>query len=154
MIKLKPFITSLSISLGVGLLSSILTSSSMNIYENINKPNLSPPSITFPIVWTILFILMGISAYLIYISKSPNKKNALKIYATQLIINFIWPLLFFKAQNYFISFICLIILWILILFMIINFYNINRLSGLLQIPYIIWVTFAGYLNFMVYILNH
>lgn len=151
--KIKSLITNLTISLGTGLLSALLTKDSMSVYENINKPLLSPPSIVFPIVWTVLFTLMGISSYLIYNSNSSNKTDALKIYAFQLIVNFIWPILFFNFQVYLISFIWLLFLWILILFMIINFYKINKNAGLLQIPYILWVTFAGYLNLMVYILN-
>lgn len=151
--KIKSLITNLTISLGTGLLSALLTKDSMSVYENINKPLLSPPSIVFPIVWTVLFTLMGISSYLIYNSNSSNKTDALKIYAFQLIVNFIWPILFFNFQVYLISFIWLLFLWILILFMIINFYKINKSAGLLQIPYILWVTFAGYLNLMVYILN-
>ena len=153
MIKIKPLITNLAISLGVGIASAIITKDSMDMYENINKPTLSPPPITFPIVWTILFILMGISAYLIYISKSCDKKDALKIYAFQLATNFVWPILFFNNQLYLFSFIWLIVLWLLVLAMISAFLKISKPAGLLQIPYILWITFASYLNIMIYILN-
>lgn len=152
-IKIKPLVTSLSISLGVGLTSAFLTLNSMEVYKSLNKPNLAPPSIIFPIVWTILYILMGISSYLIYISKNPNKINALKIYALQLVINFIWPLLFFNNKLYLISFIWIIFLWLIVLAMIIAFSKINHFAGILQVPYLLWVTFASYLNIMVYLLN-
>lgn len=154
MIKLKSLITSIAISLGVGATSAIITKDSMDIYKNINKPELSPPPIIFPIVWTILFLFMGISAYLIYISKSENnKQSALITYALQLIINFIWPILFFNNQLYLFAFIWLIILWFVVLRMITLFYKISKIAGALQIPYICWLTFAGYLNIMVYLLN-
>ncbi|MBP0979632.1 MAG: tryptophan-rich sensory protein [Oscillospiraceae bacterium] len=151
--KIKPLITNLAISLGVGIASALITKNSMELYENINKPALSPPSVTFPIVWTILFILMGISSYLVYISKSTDKKDALKIYAFQLFANFVWPILFFNNQLYLFSFIWLIVLLLLVLTMIIAFFKISKPAGLLQVPYILWITFASYLNIMVYILN-
>lgn len=153
MIKLKDLLISIGISLGVGILSSLLTLNSMDLYKDLNQPFLAPPSYLFPIVWTILFILMGISSYLIYNSNSECKNNALTIYAIQLLVNFFWPIIFFNAQMFLFSFIWLLLLWILILVMIIKFYPINKLSALLQIPYLLWVTFAGYLNFMVYMLN-
>ena len=96
---------------------------------------------------------MGVSAYGVYQSNSKDKGLALTIYALQLAINFIWTLLFFNARFFWISFLCLITLWILILAMIKTFKSINELSGYLQIPYILWVSFAGYLNFMIAILN-
>ena len=103
MINWKSLIVSLTISLGTGILSALITRSSMTIYQNLNLPKLAPPSTLFPIVWTILFVLMGISAYIIYESNSNKKQNALKIYAIQLLINFIWPILFFNLNLYFIS---------------------------------------------------
>ena len=95
-IQLKPLVVSLLISLGVGGIASILTSGSYSIYENLSKPPLSPPGLIFPIVWIILYILMGISAYLIYISNSDEKNLALKFYAVSLVVNFFWPIFFFK----------------------------------------------------------
>lgn len=152
-IKWKALLLSLLISLGVGGLSALFTSSSMQTYQDLVKPPLSPPGIVFGIVWTILFFLMGISAYLVYQAKSPNKKYALGIYGLQLIVNFFWSILFFNLDAYWFAFAWLILLWILILFMVILFYRICKLSGLLQIPYLLWVTFAGYLSFMVALLN-
>lgn len=153
MIKLKPLIVSLAISLGVGGLAGLLTRGSMESYMQLTKPALSPPPWVFPAVWTLLYILMGISAYMIYMTKSPNKGTALKLYAIQLGMNFVWPLLFFGAQMYLLSFVWLVVLWLLVLLMVVAFYRIRPVAGLLQLPYLLWITFAGYLNLMIYLLN-
>ena len=152
-LNFKELFISILISLGTGILSSILTFKNMDLYSTIVLPPLAPSRILFPIVWSILYILMGVSAYGVYQSNSKDKSFALIIYALQLAINFIWTLLFFNARFFWISFLCLITLWILILAMIKTFKSINELSGYLQIPYILWVSFAGYLNFMIAILN-
>ena len=152
-VKLKPLIISLIISLGVGGLSGFLTRNNTNNMENLKKPALTPPSWLFPIVWTILFILMGISAYLVYMSDSNFKKPALVFYALQLAANFIWPIIFFNFSAYFLAFIWIIIIWLLILAMVKLFCNCSKTAGLLQLPYLLWVTFAGYLNYSIWILN-
>ncbi len=146
-------IVSIMFSLGVGALSSILTKDYYNTYSSIIKPTLSPPSIVFPIVWSILYILMGISSYIVYSSHSRSKYSALTIYVIQLVFNGLWSIVFFNMHRYLLSFIVLITLWILILSMVYRFKQIDRLSGILQIPYLLWVTYAGYLNFSIYILN-
>ena len=151
--NLKALLVSLLISLGVGALSGILTKNSVEVYSQLSLPPLSPPSWVFPVVWTILFALMGISSYIIYISKSPNTKYALSVYFLQLVVNFIWPLIFFGAEAYLFAFIWLIFLWLLVVLMIKMFYKISPAAALLQIPYLIWLTFAAYLNLMVVILN-
>lgn len=152
-LNFKELFISILISLGTGILSSILTFKNMDLYSTIVLPPLAPPKILFPIVWSILYILMGVSAYGVYQSNSKDKSFALIVYALQLAINFIWTLLFFNARLFWVSFLCLIILWILILAMIKSFKSINELSGYLQVPYILWVSFAGYLNLMIAILN-
>lgn len=149
----KSLIVSLLISLGVGGLSALLTMGSMDIYKYLDKPPLAPPSIVFPIVWTILFILMGISSYLIYESNDENKSKALLIYGIQLVVNFIWPIFFFILNYRLIALFVIITLLILIIVMIVKFYKINKLAAYLQIPYLIWVIFATYLNLGFYILN-
>lgn len=149
----KSLIISLLISLGVGLLSSLITGGCMDIYKYLVKPSFAPPSIIFPIVWTILYIFMGFSAYLIFNSNSNKKSNALTIYGIQLVLNFIWPILFFLLNYRLVSFIVIITLLITIVIMIIKFYRINRLSAYLQIPYLLWVIFASSLNYEFYILN-
>ena len=144
---------SIFISLGLGFLSSVFSGNSFEIYKNLNLPPLSPPPSLFPLVWIILFILMGISAYIIFNSKSEKKTMSIIIYFSQLILNFFWPIIFFKFENYFLSLIWIIVLLIFILIMIKNFYKIDKISGILQIPYFLWVVFAIYLNLGVYILN-
>lgn len=149
----KALLISLLISIGVGALSGILTRNSVEVYSQLNRPPLSPPSWVFPVVWTILFVLMGISSYIVYMSKSPNTKGALAVYILQLAVNFIWPFIFFSAQAYLFAFIWLIFLWLLVVLMINMFYKISPVAAILQIPYLVWLTFAAYLNLMVVILN-
>ncbi len=155
-IKWKPLIVSLLISFGVGAVSALLTMNSMReVYTSLNRPPLSPPSWVFGVVWTILFLLMAVSAYMVYTSDAngDRKRNALFVYGVQLIFNLLWSIFFFNRQWYWFSFAWLIVLWFLILTMIIMFSNISRKAALLQIPYLLWVTFAGYLTAGVAILN-
>ena len=107
----------------------------------------------FPIVWTILFILMGISIYLIVVSNSQKKKEAKLIYFVQLIINSLWTPIFFGLKEYFLAFLWILMLIVLVVTMIILFYKEKRLSAYLNLPYIAWLLFACYLNFGVFILN-
>lgn len=154
--KIKPYLISILIALGVGGLSAFLTRNSMDIYENINQPPLSPPSILFPIVWSILFILMGVSAAIIYSYKKEEPaavRDALIVYAISLFFNFFWTIIFFNMQAYLFAFIWLIALWLLIILTINAYKKISPLAAYLQIPYLIWVTFAAYLNLGVYVLN-
>ena len=153
MVNLKSLIINLLIPLVAGSLSDFLTMDSMEVYKDLNQPSFAPPSFLFPIVWTILYILMGISSYGIYESNSPIKNKALKVYALQLFMNFIWPLLFFNAQLFLFSFIWLITIWCLVLWMIILFYKVKPIWGYIQVPYLLWLTFAVFLNFSVYSLN-
>jgi len=152
-VKWKELFVSIAISLGVGALAGYLTKDSMSMYQELLKPPLTPPGWIFPVVWTILFILMGISAYMIYVSDSKEKVQALQIYAIQLMLNFIWSLVFFNMQAYLLAFVILILLWISIIAMIKTFNQINPIAGKLQVPYLLWVTFAGYLNLAIYFLN-
>ena len=118
-------------------------------YNSLVQPPLSPPSIVFPIVWTILYVLMGISYYLL---KNPSKKEKI-IYFVQLGVNALWSLFFFIGKFYLFSFIWIILLDVLVIFMIGIFYQNNKASAYLQIPYLIWILFATYLNLGIYILN-
>ncbi len=155
--KLKPkaLIISLLISLGVGALSGFLTKDSMKIFESLTKSALSPPGVAFPIVWTVLFILMGVSAYLVWTSDAPRiqKQRALTVYGVQLAANFLWSIIFFNLDAYLFAFIWLLLLWVLIIAMIYLFSKISKPAAYLQIPYLLWVSFAGYLNFAIYLLN-
>lgn len=154
--KIRPYVISVAIALGVGGLSALLTSGNMDIYSRIEQPPLAPPPILFPIVWTILYVLMGISAAMIYEEKDrkPDEvRNALTVYGISLFFNFFWSIIFFNMQAYLFAFIWLVALWVLILLTIIKYYRIRPIAAYLQIPYLLWVTFAGYLNFAIYILN-
>lgn len=153
MSNLKALIVSLAISVGVGALSGFVTGNSMELYKELILPEVAPPGFIFPIVWTILYILMGISAYLVFVSDSPNRKRALQFYVLQLVLNFIWPILFFNFGLYMPAFFVLIALLLAIILMIVNFYKVNPTAAYLQIPYLLWVLFAGYLNLMIAILN-
>ena len=149
----KALIISILISLGVGGISALFTRNSMDVYNTLLKPELSPPSWVFPVVWTILFILMGISAYLVFVSDSLYRNSALKIYAAQLVVNFFWTIIFFNLQMYLLAFLWLLLLWVLIVLMIACFYKVNKTAAYLMITYLLWVTFAGYLNLSIYLLN-
>lgn len=154
--KVKPYIISIVIALGIGGLAAFLTKDNMNMYERIIRPALAPKAYIFPIVWTILYILMGISSALVWLQRKEKPElvlDALMAYVIQLILNFFWSLLFFNLQNFLFSFIWLVLLWIAIIIMIVRFYRVKPFAAYLQIPYLLWVTFAGYLNFMIYRLN-
>lgn len=151
--KVKPYIFSILLALTVGGLSALVTAKNMNIYDKINTPPLSPPGWLFPVVWTALYILMGVSAAIIFTSDSTQKDDALFIYAVSLVLNFSWSIFFFNLLSFIVSFIILVALWLSIIITIIKYYKINKLSALLQIPYLLWVTFAGYLNFAIILLN-
>lgn len=146
---------SILIALAVGGLSALLTKDSMERFSALNQPPLSPPNWLFPLVWSILYILMGISAARVYEASAPReeKRHALIIYAAQLVLNFFWSILFFNLARYFAAFVWLLALLAMVLAMILSFSPIDRLAAKLQIPYLIWVLFAGYLNLGVAILN-
>ena len=139
----------------VGMVSALLTRNSMELFQSIDKPPLAPPGWLFPVVWTILYILMGISSYLILQSGESQEeiRKALTIYGYQLVVNFLWPTFFFNFGWYFFSFLWLVLLWVLVLIMILRFKDINKLAAYMNIPYLVWLTFAGYLNLGIWILN-
>ncbi len=153
-IDLKKLATSIIIPLTVGGISAFITSDAMKDYKDFNRPPLAPPSWLFPVVWTILYILMGVSFYLVRKTKTKrNKTNAYILFAVQLFLNFIWSPIFFIGKAYLTAFIVLVALLLSVIGMTVSFYRINKLSGYLQIPYIIWLLIAGYLNLGIYILN-
>jgi len=124
-------------------------------YYELIKPSFSPPNWLFGPVWTILYFLMGVSAYLVWERgiKKKNVKNSLLIFGVQLVLNILWSILFFGLQSPLLGFICIVLLWIAIAVTIIKFYRISKTAGLLQVPYILWVTFATVLNFFIWIVN-
>lgn len=138
----------------VGALSAFLSREGMALYETgVTKPALTPPGWVFGIVWALLYALMGISAARISGSGAPGRERALNLFAAQLTVNFFWSLLFFNAMAFGFSFLWLVLLWSLALLMILAFYPMEPLSAWLQVPYLLWLTFAAYLNLMVTILN-
>ena len=154
--KLKPYIISVLLALAVGGLSAFFTKDSMDIYMDINRPPLSPPSWIFPVVWGVLFVLMGISAAIVYTRREENPaaaKRGLRVYGISLVVNFLWSIIFFNYQAFLFAFIWLVLLWVLVLIYILQYRKISPLAAYLQIPYLAWITFAGYLTFMIYLLN-
>ena len=147
----KIYLKSILIPVLIGGFIGIIISGSMD-YNLLEKPFLSPPSILFPIVWTILYILMGVS-YGILDSKSLVDSEINFIYYLQLLVNALWPIFFFTLKWRLFSFIWILLLILLVIYMIIKFYNKDKTSGLLQIPYILWLLFASYLNLFTYLLN-
>ena len=134
-----------------GALVGLIISGYMN-YGDMVKPPLSPPSYIFPIVWTILYILMGIS-YFIATKDNGNDKELNQIYILQLLVNFFWPIIFFVLRMYFTAFLWIILLIILVIVMIKELLKVNKVSGYIQIPYLIWLLFATYLNLGITLLN-
>lgn len=148
--KHKKLIIYILIPLIVGFIGNLLGGST-DIYEKINTPSFAPPGFLFPIVWTILYILMGISSYMV--SKGKNSSTALTIYFVQLGVNALWSLFFFRLNWFLFSALWLVLLLCLIVYMIYEFYKLNKTAAYLQIPYALWVTFALVLNSAIYILN-
>lgn len=139
----------------VGLLAGLITADATALYaETIQKPALSPPSIVFPIVWTVLYALMGIGAARIWNStESTDRRRSINLFIIQLIVNFFWSLIFFNAQAFGFALVWLCLLWVLVLMMILSFWRVDKAAAWLQIPYLLWVTFALYLNYGVWTLN-
>lgn len=149
----RSLILFIAVPLVLGALSSFLSMGSMDVYASFQRPPLSPPGYLFPIVWTILYIAMGISSWLIYRSHNSHSSQALAIYGIQLAMNLLWPVLFFQFHLYFFSFIWLVLLLYVILLMLFSFYPISPSAACLQVPYLIWTIFAGYLNLGIFLLN-
>lgn len=153
--KAKPFVISSLIALAVGGLSALITAKNMDLYSEIAKPPPAPPAILFPIVWTALYILMGISSALIARGESHSftKEKALATYAVSLAVNFSWSIVFFNFRAFTTAFALLCILLYFIISTILQYRKLSRAAAYLQIPYAAWVAFAGYLNFSIVILN-
>lgn len=149
--NIEALIIAILLPLAVGAISSLLSGTMTNM--NFNQPSFAPPPSLFPIVWTILYILMGISSYLIYVSDSPLKSMALGVYGVQLFFNFFWSILFFRFSLYGFAFLWLLALIGLIVIMIYLFSKIRPIAAYLQIPYLLWCLFAAYLNYVIYALN-
>jgi len=154
----KPFsfgklLVYLLIPLAAGGLSAFLVRNGFERYAALRLPPLSPPGVVFPVVWSILFLLMGYGAWRVSRIDAFGRQPALVIYGVQLAVNVLWPVFFFGAGWYLFAFLWLVILWGLVLYMVIIFYKMDKTAALLQIPYLLWLTFAGYLNLAIVVLN-
>lgn len=154
-INLKILAVCVAVPLIVGALSGIITSGAMDSFNSLEQPPLSPPSWLFPVVWTVLFILMGTASYFALMSTGNQSDitSAMVFYAIQLVFNFLWSVFFFNFGFLWFALIWLVVLWLLILITAVKFYALSPIAGYLMIPYILWVSFAGYLNFAVAYLN-
>ena len=152
---LKTYVFWIALSEAVGILSGLLSRSGMMEFgEAVLQPPLSPPAIVFPIVWTILYALMGISAARVSLApQSVGRSRGLNLFITQLIVNFFWSLIFFNTGAYGFALLWLLLLWVLVLWMILTFRKVDPIAAWLQVPYLLWLTFAAYLNYGVWMLN-
>lgn len=151
----KKLLLCIAIPLLVGGIAGLLTSTGTQAFATMEKPPLTPPAVVFPIVWIILYTLMGISSYLIWIKDdgSASASKAKSLYFYQLVVNFLWSFFFFNFQWYFFSFLWILLLWFLVAGMIKSFAPISKVAAYINIPYLIWLTFAAYLNLGVWWLN-
>jgi tryptophan-rich sensory protein len=151
-----PYSVAIAIPMTIGLLSAALTKDSMSVYEELNSPPLSPPPMIFPIVWTILFVLMGISSAMVYVDRDRNPdaaKKGLIWYAVSLVLNLSWSIVFFNLQAAFIALLVLIALLYTVIRTILEYRKVKPIAAYLQIPYALWIAFAGYLNAGIWLLN-
>lgn len=172
-------LTSIIVCELAGVVGSVFTTPEINVwYKNLNKPSFNPPGWIFGPVWSIIFLLMGISLYLVWIKEftiknslgkskekvwnkwskkfwngSWQKINIIAIFAVQLFLNILWSAIFFGAHNPGVAFFGLLMLWAAILYTIVNFYRVSKIASYLLIPYILWVSFAGVLNFSTWMIN-
>ena len=151
----KPYVFWILLAEAAGALSGWLSREGSEVFsQTVTQPPLSPPAILFPIVWTILYALMGIGAARVSLAPpSPQRSRGLNLFVIQLVVNFFWSLIFFNAQAYGFAFLWLLLLWVLVLRMILAFRQVDPLAAWLQIPYLLWLTFAAYLSFGVWYLN-
>ena len=153
---LPKYVVGAAIPLSVGALSALLTRGNMSLYSDVVTPPLSPPPILFPIVWTVLYVLMGTSSTTVLLQRHKNlypAERGIKFYILSLILNFLWSPVFFNRRAFTLAFIILIILFITVLYTVINYRRVSPVSAYLQIPYLVWLAFAAYLNLSIIILN-
>ncbi len=158
--KIKPYIptyiVAIAIPLIIGILSAFITKDNMQIYSELNTPPLAPPAWLFPIVWTLLYVLMGVSCAMVFLDREKDFDSArcgLRYYALSLVLNFGWSIIFFNARAFLASFIWLLALLYTIIKTILCYHKVNRVAAYLQIPYALWVAFAGYLNAAIWLFN-
>ena len=152
----KIYVFFIAFTLAIGGLAALLTMDNMNIYDSIVKPPFAPPGIVFPIVWGILYTLMAISVAKVYITgknEGFQLSQSMTLYFLQLGVNFFWSIIFFNMQNFLFAFLWLVLLFALVASMILSFFRINKKAAILQLPYLLWIAFAGILNYAVFVLN-
>lgn len=147
------YVISIGLALAVGAVSGLVSMNGMKKFAELKQPPLSPPGWIFPVVWTALYVLMGISAARVYLMDTMDTKSALMVYAAQLVVNALWTPIFFELELRLVAFVWLLILLVLVVAMTGKFKKIDTLAGNLQFPYIVWMLFAGYLNLAVFLLN-
>ena len=151
----KSLVKSILIPLAVGAISGFISMGAMKDFALLQKPSLSPPGWLFPVVWSVLYVLMGISSYLVNNSDAPKEeiKRANLVYAISLFFNFFWSIIFFNLKQYFLALIWLIALLLLVAYTLYLYFSISKTAAYLQIPYLLWILFALYLNYGIYNLN-
>ena len=138
----------------IGILSGLFAGNTGQLYASFIKPPLSPPGWLFGVVWPVLYLLMGIAAYLIYLApQSQDRQQAITLYWVQLFVNFLWPIVFFRFEGYWLSVAVILLLVILVAMTTLQFWKINKTAGYLMLPYLLWLLFATYLNIGVAVLN-
>ncbi len=154
--KILPYLIGILIPVGVGTLAALLTRNSMEIYGVLKTPPLAPPAFLFPIVWTVLYILMGISSTTVYLGRESDPAAAnlgLRRYFASLVFNFLWSIIFFNIRSPLAALVTIFVLLYLIITTVVSYKKVSPLAAYLQIPYVIWVAFAAYLNAGIYFLN-
>ena len=154
-IKIRPLVIALALPLLTGGFAALISRSKMGLFDTVSKPPLSPPAWLFPVAWTVLYVLMGVASYRVFTARagSAEKNRALLLYGIQLAFNFFWTLIFFNLGAYWFAFVWLAALLALIAVTTVKFYGIDRPAAYLMLPYLLWVTFAGYLNLGIALLN-
>lgn len=154
-IKKDELAIAILLPLAVGSVASYLAANAMGVYRSLQTPSFSPPGWLFPVIWTVLYVLMGIASYRIYRLDATDRdvRKALAFYLLQLAINFLWPILFFRFSLYFFSFVWLLLLLVILFYTIRLFKKLDPIAAYMMIPYFLWVVFAAFLNLGVYFLN-
>lgn len=154
-IQTGTLILAILLPMAIGVASATFSSNGMQLYKTMAKPSLAPPAILFPIVWTILYVLMGIASYFVMITDAPDQRKTMAntLYLVQLVMNFFWPIVFFSWRLYTVAFIWLIAMYLVIIACTVYFFLIYKKAGWLMIPYNIWMAFAAYLNISIVMLN-
>lgn len=149
--SVKAYLFFVGTTLAIGFLGGLLGGTGG--FDTLTKPPLTPPAIVFPIVWTILYILMGTAAYLVWESGNSNRTSALRLYFLQLGMNALWTLFFFRLEWRLFSFFWILAILYVVILMLFSFWKISKLAVYLTLPYVLWLAFASYLNFGFYWLN-